>query len=148
VPPGASGSSTTIAIVFAGFVVVATPLHSRGGEMLTPSQVYARGIDSPSLKAELVSLISVLLACAELTGGWVIVGEGFEHPDIAKQSRTNTGRDRICMTESDINFARAGWRLENASLYSTLESSSRLPSFFAPLRETRSASESFTQRRE
>src|SRR6476660_6720451 len=32
------------------------PDHSNGGETFAPSQVYPRGIRSPSLKAELVSL--------------------------------------------------------------------------------------------
>src|SRR2546430_17366612 len=41
------------AIVFAVF---GTPLHSSGGEMLMPSQVYCFGIGCPSVNAVLVTL--------------------------------------------------------------------------------------------
>ncbi|MCW9098092.1 MAG: hypothetical protein OQJ93_11960 [Ignavibacteriaceae bacterium] len=50
VPIGASGSSHTRAI---DLVVVGIPIHSRGGETFSPSQVYFFGMNSPSLNAAL-----------------------------------------------------------------------------------------------
>src|SRR5947207_8254670 len=59
------------AIVFAVF---GTPLHSSGGEMLMPSQVYCFGIGCPSVNAVLVTLsptfssFGVATACCST--GW------------------------------------------------------------------------------
>jgi hypothetical protein len=55
IPPGASGSSTTSANALAAF---GTPLHSKGGETSSPSQVNLAGTLWPSRKAALVTVIS------------------------------------------------------------------------------------------
>src|SRR5271156_4541647 len=49
-PDGASGSSTTTAIVW---VFLGTPVHPSGGDWSAPVQVYAAGIVAPAAKAEL-----------------------------------------------------------------------------------------------
>src|SRR5690349_4662703 len=52
-PRGASGSCTMSA---KPCVPSGTPLHSRGGERFSPSQVKREGIVPPSVKAELLSV--------------------------------------------------------------------------------------------
>src|ERR1700730_12999190 len=59
------------------FAVLGTPLHSSGGETLTPSQVYVRGIGWPSLKAVLVNLISGLSSFGVLVAGGCATGGRF-----------------------------------------------------------------------
>lgn len=56
VPRGASGSSTISARVFVPFGI---PDHSSGGDTFSPSHVYFFGIISPSLKAALITVISI-----------------------------------------------------------------------------------------
>src|SRR4051812_38796560 len=53
---GASGSSTTRAKLF---VPGGPPDHVRGGETVSPSHVYLRGIAVPSLKPDEVSDIAI-----------------------------------------------------------------------------------------
>src|SRR6185295_4188392 len=68
VPAGASGSSAMTASVFADFGI---PVHSSGGEIFIPLQVYWCGIAWPSVKAELASFMFVV-------AGGVCVSDGFD----------------------------------------------------------------------
>src|SRR5205807_3033905 len=66
VPPGASGSSTTTA---SSTAPEGTPLHERGGDWLSPTQVKRSGMESPLRKAGLVTAMPDATAGGELDEG-------------------------------------------------------------------------------
>src|SRR5438876_4127694 len=87
------------------FAVFGTPLHSSGGEMLMPSQVYCFGIGWPSLNAVLVTLIPTFSSFGVAAGccstGW---GGLAQATTKAAKNKTANEANLLCMTVTSFQL--------------------------------------------
>src|SRR5260370_14308154 len=104
------------------FIPCGAPLHSNGGETLTPSQVYWRGIAWRSGNAVLVNLNSILLSFGLSAAGFKGAGVGWlvqpsNSRAITEIVKVET-RPRIVYLPRKLRWtARRRWRWSHASLH-------------------------------